>query len=97
MDLRVAVVAWCDAVVCTGVDHLFEFELAVGPALLGISGLEKTAAAAAAEIVGSVGMHVNVIFLPDHCPDHKSEVFGNWVAQCFPNKLAGILDGELDL
>ncbi len=58
--------------------------------------LQESAAAAAAVVVGAVGLHVNEVFFADHRLDYKSQVFGNGVAVAFANDLAGILYGKLD-
>ena len=97
MDLGVAVVAGGDGVICFGGQDLVGLELAVGPALIRETGLQEAAAAAAAEVIGAVGVHVDKVLLTDHCLDHEAQVFGDRVAEGFAHQLAGILNGELDL
>ena len=97
VNLGVAVVAPRDAVVRPGGLDLVVFQFAVFEAVLLVSGLEKTAAAAAAVIVGAVGHHVDEVFLTHHRFDHKAQVFGDGVAIAFANDLAGILNRKLDL
>lgn len=92
-----AVVARGDAVTCLGGQDLVGLGLAVGPALLLKSRLEIPAAAAAAEVVGPVGGHVNKIFFTHNRPDHIPQVFGYRIAQGLSHQLAGILDREFYL
>jgi hypothetical protein len=61
------------------------------------TGLEKTAPAAAAVVVGPVGLHVDEVFLAHDRFDHEAQIFGNGIAKALADDLAGILDGELDL
>ena len=51
MDLGMAVVAAGDAVVCTGGLDLIVFNLSISQAFILESGLEETAAAAAAKVI----------------------------------------------
>jgi hypothetical protein len=96
MDLGVAVVAPGNAVVrACGLD-LFILDPAVGQALLLEPGLQKPAAAAAAVVVGPVGLHVDKIFFTHHGFNHKPQVFGNGVAKALADDLAGILDREFN-
>ena len=97
VNLGVAVVAAGDAVVGAGGLDLLVFKPAVFQTLLLESGLQKTAAAAAAVIVGSVGLHVDKIFFPYNRLDHKTQVFCDGIAVTFTNDLARILNGEFDL
>jgi hypothetical protein len=50
-------------------------------ALLLETGLEKTAAAAAAVVVGAVGLHVDEVFFPHDGFDHEAQVLGNGIAE----------------
>jgi hypothetical protein len=59
--------------------------------------LEKTAAAAAAEVVGAVGLHVDEVFLAHDGFDDVAQILGDGVTKAFADDLAGILNGELDL
>lgn len=97
VDLRVAVVAAGDAVVGTGGFDLLVFELAVLQALFFEAGLQESAATAAAEVVGAIGLHVDEILFTDHGFDHKSKILGNGVAVAFTDDLTGVLHRELDL
>ena len=97
MDLGMAIVARRDTIGCLGGQNLIGLGLAVGPSLLGEPGLEISATAAAAEIVGPVGGHVNEVFFPDNRLDHISHVFGNRISQGLSDQLAGILQCKLDL
>jgi len=97
MDLGMAVVAPGNAVVSAGRLDLFVLQPAVFQTLLLETGLEKAAAAAAAVVVGAVGLHVNEVFLAHHGFHHKTQILGNGVAVAFPNDLTGILNCEFDL
>ncbi|BBO67634.1 hypothetical protein DSCA_15640 [Desulfosarcina alkanivorans] len=97
VDLGMAVVAGGDAVIRLGCLDLAILERPVLEALLLESGLQETAAAAAAEIVGAVGLHVDEVFFADYGFDHVTQVFGNRIAVAFANDLAGVLDGEFNL
>jgi hypothetical protein len=59
--------------------------------------LQEPAAAAAAEVVGAVGVHVDEVLFTDHRLDHIAQVLGHRIAEAFAHQLAGILDRELDL
>jgi len=96
MDLCMAVVAGSDAVISTGGLDLIIFDLSIDQTFILESGLEKTATAAAAEVVGFVGGHVHKIFFPHHGFHHKAQIIGNGIAIAFSDNLTGILDGELD-
>ena len=97
VDLGMAVVAGGNTIVCTGGLDLLVFEAAVFQTLLLEAGLEKPAAPAAAEVVGTVGGHVDEIFFTDDRFDYKAQIIGNRIAIAFADDLAGILDRELDL
>jgi hypothetical protein len=96
MDLSMAVVAACDAVVGARGFNLLIFKPAVFQALLLESGLQKTATPAATIIVGAVGLHVDKIFFAHHRLDHKTEIFGNGITVTLANDLARILNRKLD-
>ncbi len=66
MNLGVAVVARCDAVVGAGGKNLIGLDAPVGAACILIPRLEKPAAAAATEVVGAVRGHVDEVFFPYH-------------------------------
>ena len=59
--------------------------------------MEESAAAAAAIVVGTVGLHVDKIFFPHNGFNDKAQVFGNGISITFPDNLAGVLDREFDL
>jgi hypothetical protein len=58
--------------------------------------LQKTAATAAAVVIGTVGLHVDKIFFPHDGLYDKAQVFGDWVAITFAHNLARILDSKFD-
>ena len=97
MNLGMAVVAGRDAVSRLGCQDLICFAFAVGAPFIRKTGLQEPAAAAAAEIVGFVGIHLDKIFFTHHGLDHIAQVFGHGVAESFSNQLAGVLNGKLDL
>ena len=94
VDLGMAVVTACNAVVSPCGFDLGIFYFSIFKTLFFKPGLEETAAASTAIIVGSVGLHVDKIFLPHNGFHNKSQIFGNGIAIAFSNDLAGILYGE---
>jgi len=96
VNLCVAVVAPGNAVIRAGRLDLLVFQPAVLQALVLEPGLQESAAAAAAVVVGSVGLHVDEIFFSHHGFDHKAKVLGNGIAIALADDLAGVLDRELD-
>jgi hypothetical protein len=95
VDLGMAVVAARYAVVGAGGFDLLVFELAVLEALFFKAGLEKSAAAAAAEVVGAVGLHVDKILFTHNGFDDVAQILGNGITVALADDLAGILDREL--
>jgi hypothetical protein len=96
MNLRMAVVTTCNAIVCSGNLNLIVFQPAeFQPGFL-VSGLKKTASPTAAIIIGTVGMHLDKIFFTYHGFDYKAQIFGNGVSVAFAHDLTGILNCELD-
>jgi hypothetical protein len=66
VNLCMAIVASCDAVISAGGFDLIVFQLAVSQALFLIPRLEKTTTTTAAVIVRPVGCHVHEVFFPHH-------------------------------
>jgi len=97
MNLGMAIMAAGDTIVRAGFLYLFVLQPAELETLFFHAGLEETAAAAAAIIVGPVGDHVDKIFFADHRFDHVSQVFGNGIAKRLAHDLTGVLDGEFNL
>ena len=97
MNLGMTVVAAGDTVIRTGLLDLLILQPAEFQPLFFHAGLQKTAAAAAAIVVGSVGDHVNKIFFTDDRFDHVSQVLGNGITKRLAHNLAGVLDGEFNL
>jgi len=97
MDLGMAVMAGGDAVVGPGGLDLLVFETAEFQSLFLKPGLQETAAAAATEVVGSIGGHIDKVFFADNGFDYKTQVLGNGITIAFANNLAGILHREFDL
>ena len=96
MNLGVTVVTSGDAVIGAGCLNLNILQPAEFQALRFVSRLQKTAAAAAAIVVGAVGLHIDKVFFPDDGFDHKTKIFGDRVTITFAYNLARILDGKLD-
>ena len=95
VNLRVAVMARCQAIISTGFHDLIKFSFAVIPSGFGESGLQETAAAATAVIVRPVGIHINKIFFPHHRFHDESHVFRHRIAEALTHQLAWILYCEL--
>jgi hypothetical protein len=96
MDLCMAVVTGRNAVVRLCCQNLVRFELAVSPAFLSISCLEKPATAAAAIIVRPVWMHLNKIFFTHHRFHRVPQIFGHRISKGLAYQLAGVLNRKLD-
>ncbi len=97
MNLRMAVVAGGNAVIRTSGLDLLVFHLPVGQTIIFEARLEKSPAAAAAIVVGTVGLHVNEVLFTNHGFHNKPQVVGNGVAITFSDNLAGILYREFNL
>ena len=96
MNLGMTVMTSGNAVIRTRCLDLLILQLAIGQALLLKPGLQKPAAAAAAVIVGFIGLHINEVFLAHNCLDHITQIFSNGIAETFSNNLARILNRKLD-
>ena len=96
MDLSMAVMAACDTVIrACGLD-LLVFYPAVFQTGLVEPGLQKAASAAAAEVVGAVGIHFDKIFFTHNRLDHKTQIVGYGISIGLAYDLAGVLDRELN-
>ena len=96
VNLGMTIVTARDAAVRSRRLDLLVLQLSIFEALFLESGLKK-AAAAAAVIVGPVGLHFDKIFLSNNQPDYVPEVFGDGVAITLANDLTGVLYRKLDL
>ena len=96
MDLGVAIVAGGNTIIRPGGLNLIVLELSVLQALFFESGLQKTTSPAAAEVVRTVGVHVNEVLFSNHRFHHEAQVFGNRIPITFTDDLTGILHGEFD-
>jgi hypothetical protein len=92
-----AVMARREAVISPGLHDLFKLAFSVISPGFRKPGLKVSAAAAAAVIVRSVGMHVNKILFTDNRFNHKSHVFGHGIAKALPDQLTWILQGKFNL
>jgi hypothetical protein len=97
VNLCVAVVARCQAVISPGFHDLVKLTFAVISPGIGKSGLQETPAAAATVIVRSVGVHINKIFFTHHRFHNESHVFRHRIAEALSYQLAWILYRELYL
>ena len=97
VDLRMTVVASCDAVICPGGLDLIVLQLPIGQAFLLVSGLEESTATATAVVVGSIRLHVDEILLSNDRPDNKSQIFSHGITIAFTDDLARVLDREFNL
>ena len=97
VNLRMTVMTAGYTIICAGLHYLIKFEFAVVPSFLLKPGLEKTAAAATAIIVGSIGGHLNDVFGANDLSDDIAQILGDSLAIALSDNLAGILDGEFDL
>ena len=97
VDLGMTIMASGNAVGGPRGLNLLVFDLPKLQALLLETGLQEAAAAAAAIVIGAVGLHIDKVLFPDHRLDDISKVFGDGIAIAFSNDLTGILNRELDL
>ena len=97
MNLGMAVMAAGDTVIRAGSLYLLILQPAEFQTLFFHAGLEETAPAAAAIIVGPVGHHIDKIFFSDDRFHNVSQILGNGIAKCLANDLAGVLDGKFNL
>jgi hypothetical protein len=97
MDLGMAVVTCGNAVIGSGGLNLGVLDFPVLEPLLFVPGLQKTAPAAAAEIIGPVGVHIDKVLFAYYRFDDKAKIFCHRIAKALADDLAGILNGELDL
>jgi hypothetical protein len=96
MNLGMTVVATGNTIIGACCLDLLIFKFSVLQAFFLHARLQESAAAAATVIVGSVGLHVDEVFLADNGFDNKAQVFGYGISVAFANNLAGILYGKLD-
>jgi len=96
MYLGMTVVTGSNSVIGPGRKYLIQLKLSELPPLLGVGGLQEPAAAAAAVVVGFIGIHVDEVFFSDNGLDHKPKIIGQRISQRFPDKLAGVLDRKFD-
>ncbi len=80
LDLGVAVVAGRDHIIRLGGHDLTDLGLPVGQPRILVSRLQKSAATAAAIIVGAVGEHVHEILLAHAGLDHETQGVGKGIA-----------------
>jgi len=76
--------------------YLGILDFAVSKTFILVSGLEETATAATTEVVGTVGIHVDEVFLADGRFYDKSKIFCCFVTKCLSDDLARILNSKFD-
>ena len=96
MNLSVTIMTAGNAIIRFGRLNLIVLQPAEFQTLRFVSRLQETAAAAAAIIVGAVGLHIDKIFFSHDGLDHKPKIFGNRVAITFAYDLARILNRKFD-
>lgn len=96
MYLGMAIMACSDAVIRACGYDLVEFDLAVLPSCVRVSGLQKASASSAAVVVRLVGMHLDKIFLSHDRLYDVAQIIGHGVTKTLSHDLAGILNRELD-
>jgi len=97
VNLCVAVVAWCKTVIGPGFHDLFKLTFAVISPGLGKSGLKESAAAAAAIIVRSVGVHFHKVLLTHNRFYNIPHIFRHRITEALAYQLAWILYRKLYL
>ena len=96
MNLGMAIMAAGDTVIRTGRLYLVVLQLAKFQTIFLHSGLEETAAAPTAIVVGSVGSHIYKVFFPDDRFDHIAQIFGNGIPITLAHDLTGVLDRKFN-
>ena len=97
VDLGVAIMACSYAVVCLGRLDLLIFYASIFQTGLLEAGLKESTAPATAEVIRAIGLHIDEILFPHHRPDHIAKILGDGIPIAFPNNLARVLNGKLDL
>lgn len=92
VDLGMTVVTACNAVICPCSLNLCIFNFSIFKALVFKTGLQKTTAAAAAIVIGSIRLHIYKVFFPYNGFDDKSQILCNRVSIAFSDNLARILN-----
>jgi hypothetical protein len=96
VNLGMAVVASGNAVIRSRGFNLIVFQLSIQQTLVLESGLQKSAAAAAAIVVRFIGLHVDEIFFTHNSLDNITKIICDRIAIAFSDDLAGILNREFD-
>lgn len=97
VNLGVTIMTSGNAVIGAGCLDLPIFQPAVFQARFFVSGLQKTAATAAAVIIGAVRLHVDKVFFPHNGFHHETQIFRDGIPVAFAYDLTGILNREFDL
>lgn len=97
MDLRMAVMTWGNTVIRLSVEDLVNLQLTIQATLFRKTGLEESTTTAATEVVGLVGIHLDVVFFTNNFFYNKAKIVGNRVTKGFAYQLTWILNGEGNL
>ena len=97
MDLGMAVVACCDAIISASRNDLVKFYLPVLMSGLGVTGLQISAATAATVVVGLVGIHFNKIFFSHNRLYNIAKIIRHRISKAFAHDLTRVLNRKLDL
>jgi len=97
MNLSMTVMTASHDIIGSGFNNLVKFHLAISSAGFCETGLEKTATATTAVVVGLVWRHLYNVFLTHAGGNNISKVICNNIAFTFAYNLTWILDSKLDL
>jgi len=90
------IVAGRNAIIRAGGQYLLHFQLPIIAAFFGKSRLKGTAAAAAAVIIGTVGIHFDEMIFAHQGFGNVAHFIRNGVAERFAYGLAGVMQGKFD-
>ena len=94
--LGMAIMACSDAVIRACGYDLVEFDLAVLPSCIRVSGLQKASASSTAVIIRFVGMHLYEIFLSYDRLYDIAQIIGYRVTKALSHDLTRVLNREFD-
>ena len=97
VNLCMAIVAGRNAIIGRCIHNLIVFHLAELTSLFRKTGLQIAPATPTTVVIGFVWVHFNEILFSYDGLDDKTQIFGHRVAKSLPDKLTGVLNGELDL
>lgn len=94
--LGMTVMASSNTIISPRSNDLIKFYFTILTTLFIVTGLQVTAAAATAVIVGPVGVHINKIFFSDNRFNNKSQIFRCRISKTFADYLTWVLDGKFN-